>query len=213
MAISGWTNYGDDTRYQLDTEYVYEGTSSFNCTDLDNYGGVYNDQTANDKPADVAHEFYGYLPDDYDGFMTMFHTDPANPTNTWTLCYFAEDTRNSEMEGRIRRHEGGSYVDSDLVYFEGDPNRWGETTFSDGSSPLDRWVPYRIECFIDNNGDIRCRFQEDADGDGTWTDILKQDLVMPQSGNAPDGGAVAVGGNSSISNGNDMHIDATEIYY
>lgn len=213
MAISGWTNYGDDTRYELDTEYVYEGTSSFKCTYMQDDGGVYNDQTATDSPADVAHEFYGYLRDDYDGFMTMFHTDPANPTSTWTLCYFSEDTRNSEMEGRIRRLESGNFIDSDYAYFDGEPSSWSNTILSDGSNAVKRWVPYRIECFVDNNQDVRCRFQEDADGDGTWTDLLAQDLVMSDAGNAPNGGAVAVGGNSRIGNGDDMWMDASEIYY
>lgn len=214
MAITGWTNYGQESNYELSNQYVYEGTTSLRVTNLENEGGISNDQTATDSPADIAHEFFGYLPDNFDGFMTAAQMKVADGgvDDTATFFLISYDSNSSELEARLERNENGNFRDSDNIR-DGIATDWDQLTLSDGNDPVGRWVAYRIEIFIDDNGDIRARFREDADGDGTWTDILPRDLVISDEGSASDGGAVALGGSGQIFYGNEMWIDASEIYY
>lgn len=49
---------------------------------------------------------------------------------------------------------------------------WSSTTLSDGENPLGNWNKWRVTLWVDaQNDDIRARIEEDADEDGTWSQI------------------------------------------
>jgi hypothetical protein len=80
------------------------------------------------------------------------------------------------------------------------------TTLSNGSNARGQWFPYRVQMWIDAAGDLRFRAEEDADEDGTWTQLGND--VVDTSASFGGGGGIGVG-----SNAYDMFVDETEVYY
>lgn len=216
MVRSDWTQYGAaDTDYGLATTQVYEGASSLEISAVNSIGADILSQSATDAPDSVRFEWQGYIDSSYGGMVGFFQFQDFD--NYVAAALVADGNGPDSILWLIGR-ESGSFVQYDEYIFA---DRYlNDVILSDGSDAGGRFVPYRLDLWTDSSGDYRARLEEDADGDGSYTQ-LGNDVVATSSA-VSAGGGVGVGGypdnfqgetRGGGTNSDPHHMDALDVYY
>jgi len=181
MARSDWTQYGDaDAQNSLSTKQAFNGSSSLRVEEYSASNTLNAEILAaseSDAPTEARIVQYWYpfdvrapnllisrFQDANNYYWAGFHRNDSDTNILWTL-------------GKVVGGTVTPIASEDL----GDLSAF--TQLSDGTTNLlGQWNgPFRITTWEDSSGDFRARWEEDADGDGTWTQ-LGNDLIDTSPG-------------------------------
>jgi len=206
MTRSDWNQYGAaDSNHRLSTKEMYDGVSSLRTdnSNVDSFEilGI----SESDAPSEARIELQARA----GNTSCLYGFYRFQDTSNFYMAGFYYDGSYADAVFGVRKVVGGTklIVEEDR-FSDGDLS---SVTLSDGSDPIDRFVPYRIDSWIDSSGDLRFRLSEEADGDGNWSQ-LGNDVVdtKPDLGS---GGGVGIGSYNTDASGEVLYWDNTEVYY
>lgn len=219
MAFDDWNHYGGiETEESLavnDTR-VKNGLTALEINlESPNVPGAHIwAQSEADAPTDAqivtwANPNYGALDDD----MLLSAAFRFQDINNYYAVSVDVGTAAAITLGLV---EGGVATRIANIQLGDEFTEWNGVTLSDGANPIDNWNLWRLTLWVDTaNNDIRARVEEDADEDGSWTQI-GSDLVHTSV--ALSGGGVGLaaphnGATATLVDRYQTWYDDTEVRY
>ena len=221
MAYEDWLHAENaDSNHSIDDSVAYSGGSSLKV------GSNYTDSR------EILEASYDAAPT---GGRVVTYANAENEFGTaWSVAFryqdpdnfyimqFQCDDYNLDTGGDPRIHlgvfEGGAatHLQEQLVGTSGN-ELLDCDAMSDGTTDLSAgWHgPWRLTAWEDNAGDLRFRVEEDADGDGSWTQYCS-DFVVTNHVHT-EGGGVGVGSSSEdirqVDRAASTWYDETEVWF
>lgn len=211
---SDWTEHADaDSKHSLNTSTKSEGSSSLRVADFKTKSVHTLDVSENDSPSEARVEFSA--------------NNSANDGVAFPIIFFRfQDIDNYYALGyTYDNNDGYSCLRVEKLSDNGDVtkraacvgNNFSNINMSDGNS-LDRngFIKWRVDCWVDSNGDLRFRLEEDADNDGVYTSIDNNSDAVFTGNDLNGGGAIGIGSPDGLPIGKTSHashIDDMTIKY
>jgi len=210
MALSDWDRQWNTDNDFLDDSRAFEGSSSLRMQNLDNSKAYIwpASREPNDSPSEGRLETRTYMTgSQHTAVGFLFRADESyvtgNDASGHYFAWFGYDDSEGNFGFEVYSYFGNT----------GWANGNRRTLAADGAAFADQWTPYRVDFWVDENGDLRIQGFHDADLDGTWTLVNPNtDIVDTNPGNQ-GGGGMGFGSTTRVQINNDVNYEASKVYY
>lgn len=221
MARSDWNQYlSADTVHTIVSDYSTDGSTSLESTAADgNDAAEVLADSETDDPVEgrILTQWRDHeLMTSVDGAPILGAFVRFADASNYILAQFALSAAGDAMLWLVERSGGGTPALLDSYNFGTTP---ANVNLSDGQPWSDdvshRWVPWRISVWEETD-QLFARFEEDADGDGAWTqhgeDLTSSTFSVTSGGVGV--GSIAANDTYSVGGSTEgFYVDETEVWY